>query len=172
MSWIVDSAQVATAAFTAGAAYAAYKSVQHGQQIWRAAQSPDMHLQVLLNEDEGTTDIVLVNAGSGVARGVAFVVAAEGQRAAGYIGDGFMAAAQKAVIQTKVPQSTSARCFVMYRDLDETSWVVPHDGSKRRLRLGRQGASTRVSAIWNESHPELPWDSLKPAGYRVAVGSL
>jgi hypothetical protein len=75
-----DLATVATAAFTAVAAGAAWWSVRQGQRLWRTAQEADLVVQILQNTQAGATDLVIPNVGGGVARGVAFALAVDGRK--------------------------------------------------------------------------------------------
>ena len=167
MSWIVDSAQVATAAFTAGAALAALKSVKHGQEIWRASRAADLHVQILQNVDTKTTDLSIINVGGGVARGVAFALGSEFQKAWGIIGDGFVAPSQKVLIQAQIPHSDQTECLVLFRDVDESPWTIGRMVLKKAIR-----PTTRLSSAWDEAKPEPTLGHVAGAQYRLEFGSL
>ena len=163
MDWLVDSAQVLTAAFTASAAYAALKSVRQGQEIWRASQQADLHVQVLHNVSSGNTDLALINAGGGVARGVAFIVGSATERAGGTIHDGFIGSSMKTYIRTEVRYLKPVECVVMFRDVDESAWVIGRVGPKRPL-----ATPTVLDAEWDAAHPDMPWDQ-SADGFRAGA---
>jgi hypothetical protein len=162
VAWIGESAQVASALFTAGAAGAARASVRQGQRIWRASLEPDIHPQVLLNQQTATTDLLVFNAGGGIAKGTAFTLAAAGHRTSGYFGDGFIRPGEKFLVSSAVPHDEDAECLVMYRSLDESSWAVDRTGPKRRIRQGRTGRPTSGQQLWERFYPDTDLDQLTP----------
>ena len=149
----VDVAQVASAVFTFGAAGAAWKSVAQGQRLWRSSLEANLVPQILLNERTGTTDLVIQNAGGGLAHGVTFVLASGGKVASHRVGDGFMRGTLKALVHTDLPQSIDARAMVMWRNVDESSFAVAPGTPRERLRKGRKGPATSDDQAWRRFYP-------------------
>jgi hypothetical protein len=125
MTWgdiVVGVSTVLLVAFTAGTAYFALKSVRLSERQWRTATEPDVHLEVLTNMRTGTTDLALMNAG-GTSRATCFALSVAGQRASGYVGDGFLKPGERIQIHCELPQSEDTKALLLFRGMDETSYA-------------------------------------------------
>jgi hypothetical protein len=75
---------------TLGTATVAFLALRLNKEQWRSTREPDLHLQILLGQQSGTTDMAIVNIG-GWARGALFAMSVGDQRASSYLGDSFIA---------------------------------------------------------------------------------
>jgi hypothetical protein len=169
LDWLSDAAQVATTIAAALAAGAAWASVRQGQRIWRSGLEPDLHPQILLNQRTGTTDLAILNAGGGVAKGAAFIITADGHRTSGNLLDGFVLPGERIYVATQLPHGDHSACVVMYRTADESSWAIDRVGPKRRLRRGRIGPGTTAETIWGMFYPDTSLDALTSVGHRARI---
>lgn len=160
-------AQVGSALFTAIAASAALLTVKQGHRMMRAAVEPDLGIQVLGDVGNKRTHLVIANTGGGTTKGTAYQVVAGGERALGWLGDGFLAPGDKVLVSPELPLDDDAEAQVVYRTADESSWVVTRDGRKRRFRKGRKGGATPGDHLWKSMHPNVPWDTLPQVPKRV-----
>jgi hypothetical protein len=163
VGWVGDTPQVLSTALAAAAAGAAWASVKQGQRAWRASVEPDLHLQVLMDVMNNKTHLVITNVGGGVAKGAAFIVATEDRKAAGWVGDGFIAPGDKVVVSPNMALSTSGHAMVGYRTGDESSWAVAADGRREQLRKGRKGKPTTSTEAWKRLYPNIPLEGLAAA---------
>jgi hypothetical protein len=177
----VGSLDVTTVSAVASAiaAGAAWRSVLQGQRLWRASQDPDLHPQVLLVAAHGTTAMSVMNVGSGIAKGAAFLLVADGKSTAGAIGDGFLPSGAKVMISAPMAADNNAECIVMYRSSDESAYFTDRAGPRNRLRKGRRSLGRRrlwigpersaksVEDLWNRAYPGRPLDSLDPVGHEI-----
>jgi hypothetical protein len=159
MGWLVDAAPVASAVFAATAAGASWLSVRHGQRVWRATIEPDLHLQVMLDIGNNRSNVVVFNAGGGIAKGTAFMLVGGGLRSSGYLLDGFMGPGDKVLVTSQIPATADEdiECLVVYRTLDESSWTVTRQGEKRPLRKGATGPVATGEVVWTTVFPDRPY---------------
>ena len=88
-----------------------------------------------------------------MARGVAFIVGSATERAGGTVHDGFIGSSMKTYIRTEVRYLKPVECVVMFRDVDESAWVIGRVGPKRPL-----ATPTVLDAEWDAARPDMPWD--------------
>ena len=123
-------------------------------------------------------DLMILNDdGGGTARGAAFALVAGRKQVSDLIGDGFMASGAKVLVQTDLPIDDNAECIVLWRNADESSWVLDRVGPARRLRRAtrsgkarRRAKSTSLDEAWARCYPNDPLLGL-PAGRReITIG--
>jgi len=153
------------AAFTAITATLALKSARLSETQWRTATEPDIHLQVLLSQNSGTSDLALVNVG-GWARAALFAMSVADQRASSYLGDGFIAPGERVFIHCELPQSGDTKAMLLYRGMDETSYRVVRGGVRETLSDQRDRPETSLGKEWAEVYPGDDWNA-KTAVNRV-----
>jgi hypothetical protein len=110
---------------------------------------------------------VIANTGGGTAKQAGYQIVACGRRAAGFIGDGFLASGDKVLVEIDTSADDNAEALAFYLTADDSSWVVTRDSRRRRLRKGREGGVTTGDEAWVAMHPDVPWQGLPTAGVRV-----
>jgi hypothetical protein len=97
-----DWAAAAGAFFTALAALAALWTARQGRALIEASELPLVEAQVIRDPTTGALRMTVINTGRALARGVNFVVHADGQVTRNFIGDGFLAAGEGVTIATNI----------------------------------------------------------------------
>lgn len=141
---------------TAVTAYCAFQAVRLSKEQWRTAKHPDIHLQVLLPRQAGTTDLALVNVG-GWARGALVAMSVGDQQASSYLGDSLIAPGERLYGHTELPQSGDTRVLLLYRGMDETSYRVVRGKARETLSDDRERPETSLSAEWSAVYPGEEW---------------
>jgi hypothetical protein len=167
---VADAAQVGSAVFTAGTAFYAFRSVRLGERQWRTAKEPDIHLQVLLAQGAGTTDLALVNVG-GWARSALYAMSVGDQRASSYIGDSLIAPSERIYIHTELPQSEDTKVLLLYRGMDETSYRVVRGRPRETLSEDRDRPETSLGREWSDVYPDDDWMRKEAVPQRVKFPS-
>jgi len=144
------------AAFTAGTAYLALRSVRLNERQWRTATEPDVHLEVLSNARTGTTDLALMNVG-GTSRATCFAVSVGGNRAFGYVGDGFLKSGERVYIHCELPQAEDTKALLLFRGMDETSYARARGALRSTLSTDRNRPPTTFSQEWERVYPGETW---------------
>jgi hypothetical protein len=173
-STLTEIATVASAVFTAGAAMAAWRSASEAgksasaasrsadqaQRAFDVRQRADMALQILVDRDSDTTELVFVNVGGGIAKAVAYMLVGAGRRRIDFVEDGFMKPGDKVRVHAPIPPaSPTAQGVVVWLDADNTGWAVRHDGRKVQLGRGHEWSS-RAAEEW-DARPREVWALLE-----------
>ncbi len=157
--------QAVAAALTLVTARAALKALRLGEKQWATATEPDLHLQVLLSQNSGTSDLALVNVGAW-ARAALFAMSVDDQRASSYLGNGFIAPGERIFVHCELPQSGDTKVMLLFRGMDETSYRVVRGGVRETLSDQRDRPETSLGKEWAEIYPGDDWNT-KTAVNRV-----
>jgi hypothetical protein len=161
-----DWSQAGSAAFTAATAFYAWRSVRLNERQWRTSKEPELHLEVLLNMQTGTTDISLMNEG-GTARAALFAAGVGAYKAFGYIGDGFIKRGERVLIHCALPQDEGAEVMLMYRGTDQSSYATARGKGREVLRQGEKGTVTVLSTAWDDRYPQTPWEAMTTVDHHI-----
>jgi hypothetical protein len=107
---IFEWASAFSAVFAACAAAASWAAVRINFVQWRTSRLPDLRIQAWHREKTGKIELVILNAGAGVARGVGFCVAYDNEYVAGFAGPnlgGFLSAGERVVVVTDLTPGSS-----------------------------------------------------------------
>lgn len=137
-----DEALLITTALAAVAAGASAVSAFQARKIARAATLPDVSIQVIITEigaSIGRVGAVVHNAGNGVARGLHFMLIADGTVSSNYGPGGGILRADDALmiettIQVRMPMDEDAFALVGCRDREGFTHVWTNKEQHRRLR--------------------------------------
>jgi hypothetical protein len=117
-----DWAALGGAVFTACAAGAALLTTRQGRKLIEASERAIVEAQVLRDPGTGGLRLALINSGRGVARGVNFVVHADGQATENIVNDGFMEPGERVHAVTSI--GLVAPAGVMQHDLPDLAVMV------------------------------------------------
>jgi hypothetical protein len=98
-----DWAPAASAGFAFLAATASWASVRLNHRQWRQSRMPNVHAQMWHKQKTNRIELVILNAGPGVARGVGFCVVLGDEYVAGFAGPnmgGFLNPGERVVVET------------------------------------------------------------------------
>jgi hypothetical protein len=163
--------QAVAAGLTLITARAALKAVRLSEKQWATATEPDLHLQVLLSQNSGTTDIAIVNVG-GWARAALFAMSVRDQRASSYLGDGFVAPGERVFIRCELPQSGDTKAMLLYRGMDETTYRIKRGKPRETLSDQRERPETSLGREWEEAYPGDDWLSKTAVARKVYPGGM
>ena len=171
MSWLTEAAPVASAGFAALAAGASWRSVRVSERSWRASIEPDLHMQVIADEANNRMNVVVYNAGGGLAKGVALMLVGGGSRSVGYLREGLVRPGDELLVRSELPATIGddLECLLVYRDRGESPWAVTRRGEKHRLRKRRLGKETTLKQIWTTIHPDKPYPPFNSAKWTVEL---
>jgi hypothetical protein len=155
MSAVLAIVQSSLTVVTAGCAV---QAIRLSREQWRTAKQPDIHLQVPLARQAGTTDLALVNTG-GWARAALFAMSVGDRKASSYIGDSLIAPGERAYVQTELPQSEDTKVLLLYRGMDETSYRIVRGKPRETLSEDRERPMTSLAREWAEVYPGEDWSS-------------
>lgn len=176
---LAEWATLATAVFTAGAAYAALQTARHGRRQIEDAERPQLDIQVTVSGPGGTLGLLVVNTGRGIARGARYVLHGLDQHAEGNLLDGFVRPGEKLYVRTgigPVPAEMLAQndpgvaAAVLWRDADGTAhyrtqtlqtYTPPPTLIRRRPTY-----PARAEAL-KRLFPDVDFDAAKPSPSRV-----
>jgi hypothetical protein len=154
---VSDAVVIVQSGLTAVTAYCAFQAVRLSKERWRTAKHPDLHLQVLLAREAGTTDLALVNIG-GWARGALVAMTVGEQRASSYLGDSLIAPGERLYVHTELPQSEDTKVLLLYRGMDEISYRAVRGRARETLSDNRDRPETSLSAEWSAAYPGDDWN--------------
>jgi hypothetical protein len=161
-----DAVVIVQSGLTAVTAGCAFFAVRLSREQWRTAKRPDLHLQVLLAQEAGTTDLALVNVG-GWARAALVAMGVGDQRASSYLGNGFVAPGELLHVHTKLPQTGDTKVLLLYRGMDETSYRVLRGKKRETLSDDRDRPETSLPAEWADAYPGDDWNHRTAVAIRV-----
>jgi hypothetical protein len=173
LSSVSDTVVIVQSGLTAVTAYCAFQAVRLNKEQWRTAKHPDIHLQVLLSRQAGTTDLALVNIG-GWARGALVAMSVGDQRASSYLGDSLIAPGERLYVHTKLPQSEQSedtKVLLLYRGMDETSYRVLRGTARETLSDDRDRPETSLPAEWSSAYPGDDWSGKTAVAIQVKAPS-
>ena len=178
MSVAGDVGQVAGAAFTAIAAGAAWWTVRQAAKAADLASQPDLALELLPGPDR-RLDVLVHNAGGGIARRVRVVLAAFGQaveaetRAVVRPGEFFRVATT-----ITIPPDVDADALgdqvalvVACRDMRRRQWAWNADGDRELLEVTSSAPTVRGNAMLTRFAPGTQLEALEPADWEYALGA-
>lgn len=168
---LADWAGLGAAVFTALAATAALWTAWQGRQLIEASERPRVEAQVLADPGTRMLRLALVNTGTGLARGVNFMVHALGQVTHNVVNDGFMQPGERVHALTGIGPLTAPQ-GVLRHDVDDLAVMVAyrdaagfvhyrtHAGVEYVPRtLFRRPKFPDRAAVWERLYPALPIDS-------------
>jgi hypothetical protein len=159
---------IVQSSLTAVTAGCAVQAIRLSREQWRTTNQPDIHMQVLLAQQSGTTDLALVNTG-GWARGALFAMSVEDGRASGYLGDSLIGPGERIYVHTELPQSEDTKVLLLYRGMDETSYRVVRGKPRETLSEDRERPETSLGREWAEVYPGEDWLSKQAVPSRVSL---
>jgi hypothetical protein len=135
--WAADSAQVASAVFTAGAAYAAWAAVKQTREAAREANEPDLTMQVLVNADTGMVEVLVINAGGGLAKGCLMVMTTPSHKLNTYLDNGLLRPDEQFHIYTTIPDpgQRETKVAIMAHSPRDNGWAWNHLGARRAIKF-------------------------------------
>jgi hypothetical protein len=145
-----DLATLVTAGFAAVAAIASWASVLQTRRERVAAQTPDVHIEVVqaIGANQRNVRVELVNAG-GLAKAVKFAVLVDNQLATGHPPPiPTFKPGESRIIETGITPSLDAKrvAFVSYYDAGNTRFYVSYlDPAKKRVYRVKDLSAQRLS---------------------------
>jgi hypothetical protein len=174
MSYSSNLLEASGTFFTAFTAGASWLSVIRSQRATRESHLPNLQASVIRvlgadASDRGHTSLVILNAGTGVAKSVACVLAGgENEYVANDIGSGFLLYQKDARVDTEMPPHPDTKALVMCRDLGKRIWAWDLHGNCRSYDGNNLDLETDLQRIWSDFYKD-DLDTRSRVGSRVAV---
>jgi hypothetical protein len=155
MTLVPDVAQVASAAFAAVAAGAAWRTVSQARQAAEAGIRPELAVSVERGSG-GDLDVLVWNAGRGIARDVQIALVAEGlcvvdrTRAVLESGGGFRiqtSIALPGALHATPAAASDRKLVVSCREIRQRTWAWDPDGNCKELPRAKQGQESPKAAF-------------------------
>jgi hypothetical protein len=177
---IIDGATVATAFFAACAAGISLWAVLQNRAFIQHQARPELHGQTLVPKrsivheaHQNYLALVIHNAGGGMAKQAAYVLASGNQFATQFLGTGFLRPGETAHIETQLLALTSswgdALGVLICRDLEERTWVWNLAGERRELKRKKGRPFYTAADAWAEFYPQMPLSSMEQVGAAAQV---
>lgn len=141
------------------AAGASCTSVIQRQKGTRARRKPELQASPLRifggPGEQGSTSMVVLNAGEGLAQDAACVLAVgDSDYVAHRLGSGFLGYKKRVIVKTKMQPHSNIRAVVACRDLDRRVWAWNLEGIVRSYDGNRFDPERDIEALWSDFYKE------------------
>ncbi|HEY3827925.1 MAG TPA: hypothetical protein VGL57_01890 [Solirubrobacteraceae bacterium] len=149
-------AQAGGTLFAAAAAGTSWLSVTSSQREARERRLPYLQASALpifgtKPSDPGRVNLVVLNAGAGVANSAAFVLAVgDKEYCSNGLGSGFLSSQGVARVETKMRPQEKIRALVMCRDVDRRIWVYDLQGNRKSYKGAKLDPARDFQVFWSD----------------------
>lgn len=160
--------------FAAIAAGASWLSVINGQRAAREARRPNLQASAITvpgkrPNDDPMVVVSILNAGLGVAKGVAFVVVGGDEYCSNALGPGFLRYQETARVELTMQAHEDTRVLVVCRDLGKRIWAWEGLGNHKTYDGNKLDPVRDFQSLWSEFYGE-DLSKLQRIGSKVTIG--